>query len=317
MKACVLSGGGAKGVFQAGILRTLLDSNPDLDYDIFAGISVGALNAAKLSEGPLNKTLPELEEIWLEKVKGNGSVWNHHLWRYILLSIIIILLFMAAGFISFILTAPKWLTIIFAILTLASFYIPYHVLMHTHSIYTTEPLQKLIEKNINLDNIRTSGKKLFVGAVSFTSGNVKIVDESVENLVDWIIASSAFPVFFPPVLINGEYWTDGGLTDITPLSTVIKAGATEIDVILASPINTGYFNGLPGILKQLLRNIDIMSTEILRNDLEVNCKVYEKDVKIRIFKPDTQLTSNSLNFDPERLHRMYNEGKRIAREAIY
>lgn len=317
MRACVLSGGGSKGVFQAGILRTLLDQNSQYDYDIYAGISVGALNAAKLSEGPLNKTLPELEEIWLEKVKGNGSVWNHHLWRYILLSIIVILLFMAAGFISFILTAPKWLTIIFAILTLASFYIPYHVLMNTHSIYTTEPLRKLIEKNINLDNIRISGKKLFVGAVSFTSGNVKIVDENVDNLIDWVIASSAFPVFFPPVQINGEYWTDGGLTDITPLATVIKAGATEIDVILASPINTGYFNGLPGILKQILRNIDIMSTEILRNDLEVNCRIYEKNVRIRIFKPDVQLTSNSLNFDPERLHRMYGEGKRIAKEAIY
>ncbi|HJZ23527.1 MAG TPA: DUF6363 domain-containing protein, partial [Candidatus Babeliales bacterium] len=71
-----------------------------------------------------------------------------------------------------------------------------------------------------------------------------------------------------------------------------------------------------GILKQLMRNMDIMSSEILRNDLETRCNEAENHVKIRVFMPDKELTSNSLNFDPEKLRHMYEEGRRIAARMI-
>lgn len=314
MKALVLSGGGSKGAFQIGVLRQLVDRE-SADYDIYAGISVGALNAAMLSTGSTDETVDQLEDIWFNKIKGNHSVWRHNLWRYILGGIILILLFTIAAFVSFILTAPKWVTILLGLCTLASFYWPYYSLTHTHSIYSTDPLRHMLKKHLDTNRIKTSGKKLRVGVVSFTTGEYRSVTEEQDNIVDWIVASSAFPIFFPMQHIENEYWTDGGVTDVAPLTDAIKMGATEIDVILASPLDAGYYWGQPSIIKQMMRNVEIMSSEILRNDLHARCSM-AKDVKIRIFLPDKPLTSNPLEFDPEKIKRMYDIGKKVANDVL-
>lgn len=315
MKALVLSGGGSKGAAQLGTLRALLDANPDLDYELYAGISVGALNSSLLATGHLKETLPQLEDVWFNKVIGNRSIWRHHLWYYILFGICVIIFFIFAAFISFLLTAPKWLTIAFLILAVVSFYLPYYSLNNSHSIYNTDPLKDLVGEILDLDKLKNSSKKLIVGAVSFTTGNYKSVNKHSDDIKKWILASSAFPLFFPLQEIDGEYWTDGGILEISPLSDAIKAGATEIDVILTSPIEAGIFEGKPVILKQLQRHIDIMSSEILRNDLFARCSIVP-DLKIRIFMPEKSLTSNSLDFSPDKIKRMYDEGKKMAEKVL-
>jgi predicted acylesterase/phospholipase RssA len=61
-KALVLAGGGSKGAFEVGAVRCLYDV---FSYrpDLLCGASVGALNAAKLAEGP--GALAGLESLWL------------------------------------------------------------------------------------------------------------------------------------------------------------------------------------------------------------------------------------------------------------
>jgi NTE family protein len=56
--ALVLSGGGAKGAFQAGALEVL--AGQDIQYESIAGVSVGALNGVMVSA----QRLPRLMEIW-------------------------------------------------------------------------------------------------------------------------------------------------------------------------------------------------------------------------------------------------------------
>lgn len=313
MKALVLSGGGSKGAFQVGVLRSLLEQNPELDYDCYTGVSVGALNAALLATGPLNKTLPELEKIWLSKIKGNKSIWRHHLWRYLLIGICLIVLFIIAAFVSFILTAPKLLTMLFVILAIASFYVPYYSLNNTHAIYNNEPLRNLVNKYLDLSKLRQSGKKLRVGAVNFNTGFYGTGTEADEEIVEWIMASSSFPLFFPMEKINNHYWTDGGVVEITPLSDAINLGATEIDIIIATPVDPTYYHGHPGIPGQLLRNLNIMSAEVLRNDLNYKCK--SKNIKFRIFMPEQSLTEKALSFEPKKLKIMYEKGKIIGEKV--
>ena len=48
MKALVLSGGGSKGAYQAGALKYILGELNTV-YDVFCGVSVGAINCAYLS----------------------------------------------------------------------------------------------------------------------------------------------------------------------------------------------------------------------------------------------------------------------------
>jgi NTE family protein len=305
LKALVLSGGGVKGAFQLGVLRALLEQNPELDYDIYCGISVGALNASMLASGPLKETLPELERIWFEEIKGNRSVWTHHLLYYILSGIIVIALFIIAGFLSFILDGPKWLTVSCGALALLSLYLPYFSLKKTKSIYKSEPLRDLIEEYLDLEKLRSNNKKLKVGAVSYNSGEYRSVGKEEPELISWIMASSAFPIFFPMEEIEGEFWTDGGVSDVVPLFDAINMGATEIDVILASPLKIGKENGL-GLPRQILRILDILSGETIKNDL----LICEGNPNTHIYLPSIPIDVNSLNFDPERIRQLYEMGQK-------
>ena len=78
-RALVLSGGTAKGAFQAGMLKGLAKQDTNLCFDIIRGVSVGALNAAFLAQhdtGPKNfqKGVAALHEIWKKKIE-NDSVY--------------------------------------------------------------------------------------------------------------------------------------------------------------------------------------------------------------------------------------------------
>lgn len=76
-RALVLSGGGAKGAYQLGVLRKWMLED-GRDYDILCGISVGALNVAVLSQASLGKpeaAFTKLLEMW-DRVE-NRAIWKH------------------------------------------------------------------------------------------------------------------------------------------------------------------------------------------------------------------------------------------------
>jgi NTE family protein len=67
MRALVLSGGGAKGAYQVGILKRWM-GELNLDYDIMCGVSVGAINVAALAQEPIGNpraAIERLEKFWL------------------------------------------------------------------------------------------------------------------------------------------------------------------------------------------------------------------------------------------------------------
>lgn len=312
MRALVLSGGGVKGAFQVGVIKELLEHEPDLDYDIYTGISVGALNSSLLATDKLDKSFPDIENIWLNKIDGNHSIWSHNLYNYIVWGIVAILVLFFIAFMSFLLGAAKWITVLLFLAGIASFYLPYHTLTHSHSIYKTSPLRKLVKEGLDVNKLRNSGKQIRIGAASFTTGEYRSVGAENENIIEWIMASSAFPIFFPMEKIDGEYWTDGGVINIAPLGDAIALGATDVDIILTGPIENDRFNGEPGLIKQFMRNMDVLSTEIIRNDLMLKCK----NINVRVFIPEKTLTSNSLEFDPVKIKAMYEYGRRLARKNL-
>lgn len=305
MRALVLSGGGVKGAFQVGVLRGMLEENPDLDYDIYSGVSVGAINVAVLAAGPFKETLPKLENVWLNEMKGNESVWEHSLFKNLAISASAIGLVFIGSIISFIL-APKWITGILMALGLGSLYAPYRILTTATSIYNTKPLRKLISEHLDLEGLKSSGKTMLIGSVSFQTGRYKTVDQYEPNLIDWIMGSCAFPIFFPPVTIAGQEYSDGGVREIVPIQDAIDAGATEIDVIIGSPIETNY-NGLgSNLLQKVARFLEMSSSEVVVNDLQYRCE--KKNIKMRIILPDVQLTDNSLDFNMDSVRKLYQAG---------
>jgi predicted acylesterase/phospholipase RssA len=105
-------------------------------------------------------------------------------------------------------------------------------------LFSTKPLRDLISQNLDRDKMLTSGVKLSVGAISCTTGEYKTVTQDCLDLHDWIIASSAFPVAFPPVKIDGDTWTDGGIGENSPILDVLLFAdeITEIDFVSTEPI---------------------------------------------------------------------------------
>ncbi len=85
-RALILGGGGARGSFQVGMLETLVIEQ-GLDFQVIRGVSVGALNAAFLaqaaggdnSQPALADKVRDLKKLWLEDIKGNGSVYKKRL----------------------------------------------------------------------------------------------------------------------------------------------------------------------------------------------------------------------------------------------
>jgi NTE family protein len=68
--AIVLSGGGAKGAFQVGVLDELVTQR-GVKFDIFAGVSTGAIQAL----GGAMNDIPGLMKVWSE-IKGNGDIYK-------------------------------------------------------------------------------------------------------------------------------------------------------------------------------------------------------------------------------------------------
>lgn len=78
-RGLVLSGGGAKGAFQLGVLE-YLHENGKLDFDVVCGVSVGALNATMVAQGEFEK----LKELWLG-IKESEDILKKNSWLGILL----------------------------------------------------------------------------------------------------------------------------------------------------------------------------------------------------------------------------------------
>jgi predicted patatin/cPLA2 family phospholipase len=134
-------------------------------------------------------------------------------------------------------------------------------------------------------------------------------------------------VFFEPIVIEGKHWTDGGVVCITPIEEAIRLGATDIDVIMCNNPSynepwTGYkHRALPDVM---LRVIDLMSTEVGRDDLlsvGVGSTIVRlidkyKNVRIRLVEPRSSLPFSSLEFEPDSIRTMINIGYNDANSCL-
>lgn len=188
------------------------------------------------------------------------------------------------------------------------------------SLYNSKPLMDMVHDTLDCVKIIESGRKLRVGAVSLKTGKYYLFSEKHPKIAEGVIASSAFPVFLTPIEIYDELWTDGGVKTVTPISAAIDAGATEIDIVMTSPDSSVIDNKeKPNALHVAMRVIDLMSDEIIANDVKMALMINKaldsganlpgkKQISFRIVRPKKLLIKNSLNFDPKEIERMMDIG---------
>ncbi len=277
MRALVLSGGGAKGAYQVGALKYIL-SELKVSYDVFCGVSVGALNSAYLSMFPTGQeaeTYEALEGLWhrvdTSKIYKRWFPFGrlHGLWL--------------------------------------------------SSLYNSRPLLTWIESELDMEKIKSSGKLCSVGAVSLSSGEYRVFDQSYPDFVKAVAASSSYPGMLIPIEMEGQLWSDGGIKEITPLKAAIQLGATEIDVIITSPIgDTKPFPSKPNAINVLTRTLDLMSDEVISNDMQKSVLINDlvkrggapgkRFIKFNIIRPEFNLTDDSLDFSPDKIKEMMAKG---------
>ena len=225
--ALVLTGGGARAAYQVGVLKAIRELLPEPHknpFPILAGTSAGAINAAVLATSA---------EDFANGVDGLLDVWQHfhadHVYR--------------ADPLGIASTAARWLaTLMFGWLTHRS----------PRSLLDNAPLRKLLVRKVDLSRIEEAITSQALHAlsvtcsgynsgqsVSFFQGRADIeswrrsqrVGSHVKLEIDHLMASSAIPFIFPAVRLHREYFGDGSMRQLAPISPAIHLGAEKILVI--------------------------------------------------------------------------------------
>ena len=237
----MLSGGGARGAYEAGVLRYLLEELPQRlgrqpRFDIITGASVGAIHAcflAATAHRPF-RAGERLARIW-----GRLSIGS--------------------------LASLRTAAIISSPLRAMGFLVPRALRRRDRplpdrisGLLETGPLEALVRRSVDwrsiganiaaghLDAVSVAATEIATGrVVAFLEsrdagagwGNdASLVSRQVELRVEHALASAAIPVLFPAVRIEDTYFADGGIRLNTPLAPALRLGA---DRVLVIPLRRG------------------------------------------------------------------------------
>lgn len=267
--ALVLSGGGARGAFQAGVLKAITEiaSENELQQNIrvITGVSAGAINATYLASEADNLHLAanNLCNIWSEL--STDKVFKTDAFT--------------AGSRGFKLLIDA---------TMGSWYKK----KLAKSLLDTSPLYDLLKEKINYEKIEKVIKQknidsFGITAVNYNSNTSETFYISNKQIAPWqrtrrigkesqigvehVMASSAIPLFFPPIQIGHDNYGDGCLRNTAPLSPAIHLGADQLLVISVrrpDNLNTEQKNIEPTFARVLGLIMNALMLDAVENDME-------------------------------------------------
>jgi NTE family protein len=226
-EALVLAGGGARAAYQVGVLRAISDwlpRNAPCPFEVLVGTSAGAINATAIASYPshLCRAVNGLERVWANFTVD--QVMRVSRW-------------------SMLRAGMQWLV------SLLSFG---HLVPPPRALLDTTPLRELLPRVLRLGELReriASGpvQALAVATTSYASGRAVVFFEARPHVEEWtrvrragirraidlevLMASSAIPFIFPAARVDGEYYGDGAMRQLAPLSPAVHLGANRLLVI--------------------------------------------------------------------------------------
>ena len=112
---------------------------------------------------------------------------------------------------------------------------PWLFLQKRPSVHANSGVRKIIEDGISFENLEDTAIPFELVVTSLTDGRERWMGHG--NAVEAILASSAIPSIFPPVVIDGDVLVDGGVVNNVPISRALAAGCTRIFVLLCGPLH--------------------------------------------------------------------------------
>ena len=221
--ALILPGGGARGAYQVGVLQAISEltagqANP---FPVICGTSAGAINAAVLASHAHEFSIgvQRLDHFW--RSMYCARVYRTDAWTVFKSGMRFALTLLSGGLIK---TDPR-------------------------SFLDNRPLRRFLESTLQLGGIQTAIELAALRGVAitvsgYTSASATSYFEASDTITSWertrrrgvatklnvnhLLASAALPILFPAERIGNEYFGDGGMRMVAPLSPAIHLGANRI-----------------------------------------------------------------------------------------
>jgi NTE family protein len=225
--ALILPGGGARAAYQVGVLKALAEQKSSIatnPFPILCGTSAGALNAVALASREENfaNSCKWLEDLWLNLqtdlvYRSDWTGMTLNVWR---LFLSLINSGVAVG--------------------------------RPVALLDNLPLKQLLKKKIDFSGIGRNIQSGHLNAVCVTAMNytegvsVSFYQGGPDN-AEWqrwrrqgiptplelrhLLASTAIPTIFPPQRVGRNYYGDGALRQLTPISPALHLGAEKILIV--------------------------------------------------------------------------------------
>jgi NTE family protein len=222
----VLTGGGARSAYQVGVLRALAQLLPRArnPFAIIVGTSAGAVAAGVLAA--------EAHQ-WRRAVVGLEAVWANFRAEQVF-------------------RVDPWHMLRAGVHWLFSLVSGGTLVAPPKSMLDNSPLRTLLSAHVDWRGVRRSIDRGHLRAValcatSYASGHSVAFYDGVNSINEWtrsqrigrraqltldhLMASVAIPLLFPPMPLAHEYFGDGAMRQMNPLSPAIHLGADRLLVI--------------------------------------------------------------------------------------
>ena len=190
--------------------------------------------------------------------------------------------------------------------------------LYLRSLLKPAPLRAAIEALVPRREFSDLLQPLTVTAVDLDSGELVLFGAGAENaaLVDVLCASCALPMYYPPVLINGRRFGDGGLRCVVPLE---PAAELDVDLVLAVDVGPGFdvpASSQPARLPPMLRAHDDAVGILMAANTELQVTLWRLDTARRPLVYVRPRTERNATFRVDRVREYATEGRRATREAL-
>jgi len=225
----ILTGGGARAAYQVGVLKAIAEFMPyraRMPFDVVCGTSAGALNAVTLAMNARH---------FRKGVRYLLNIWNNAHVSDIYRSDVLGVLGNSGRWVSGLLLS------VFGTNRL-----------NRVSLLDNRPMGAFLEQTLPCELIQQNIDAGLVHAVSVTasgygSGHSVTFYQGAPEIRPWkralriggptqisiqhLLASSAIPFIFPAVHVNREFFGDGSMRQIAPISSALHLGAERVLVV--------------------------------------------------------------------------------------
>ena len=186
------------------------------------------------------------------------------------------------------------------------------------SLLRAGPLRRFIEELVPARRFSDLSIPLTVTAVDLDTGELALFGAGAQlaPLVDVLCASCALPMYYPPVVLGGRRYGDGGLRGVVPLE---PAAELDVELVIAVDVGPGFDVPAPAELPRvpsMIRAHDEAVGILMAANSESQLALWRADLGRPPLVYVRPRVERDATFRVDRVREYANEGRRATRDAL-